>query len=241
MTGLPRPASLFRVASRADAPSDSAPRIGAIQSAVGLVILLAALGSAGVSDAAECTGLTTIGVDSSYADTSTTDFLCRGLSQGFYAEDTLITSLTVWVPPPNDYSTYPRILFIGGVRGNGTYDPAQSILGPDTLFHAVHDAVNPIPYRWDFDPPIALPHSGLYAFNMLACEFCRYDFSAVANDPYPQGILCKSDPQFDCYFPGEAHACVLSNLDLCFRIEFCHDYLTDARKMTWGHLKMLYR
>ena len=207
----------------------------------GLWVALFALVCPIAASAADCTPAS-IGVDISAADTLVLVYECRGMSQGFQADDTLISAITVWDPPHAYVNYQERYLFVSGVNAGGTADPGQLIYGPDTLVVPVADSVHAIPYRWDFDPPLALPRRGPFAFVIMAWEYGLFGLSSATGDPYPDGILCRTFPVPDCSVPGGAAVCGMwEGQDLCFRIEFCHDLAVQARTSTWGKLKTLYR
>jgi hypothetical protein len=117
-------------------------------------------------------------------------------------------------------------------------------VGP-TLVSEYGDGVNPVRFRFEFDPPVILPGPGLYEFAVQ-----------VAPDPVCDGSTCLLGSTLDPYAEGGAWEhprnyplpdCPLlsahsfnPDLDLVFEVEFC-DTKTPARRASWGSLKIRYR
>jgi hypothetical protein len=163
------------------------------------------------------------------------------VGQTFLATDTLLESITVWRP----YS--PAFVHIFVV---GTYNqiPQPWLLvgqGPD---EGVPLYETPPPYEsatWTFDPPLALPYAGLYAF-FLQGYHCKLvpPFAVVVDSTagYSDGQFWMTEslgPFDDCFMPPVTT--FPHNLDMCFIATFCPTGPTRSRRTSWGELKLLYR
>ncbi len=194
---------------------------------------------AGAADAQVCHG-PIVGVDPGLSDSVAYSYFCRGEAQVFDAVDTLVRAITVW-GPPHDYVDYePRYLFVMETR-DGRPSNAGWVYGPRVLTNLIVDAVNPIKYRWEFDPPLALPYRGKFALDVQARDRGVFGTLAVMGNPYAGGQLCRTGPVFDCSIPGTGVCQGFETLDLCFKVEFCADAATAVRGRGWGKLKLLYR
>lgn len=125
---------------------------------------------------------------STIADTSLQDtlreiaFYDRSLSQVFYADDTLLSAVTIWRAPTPAVNATPVRCYILGTR---TY---LGLIGPDpsvVIFAGSQVSVPfapdvPIPATVSFDPPVSLPGPGYYAFAMKEDSyFCSGTFVMV--------------------------------------------------------------
>jgi hypothetical protein len=182
----------------------------------------------------------TIGVDTTRADTLVMAYFCRGFGQTFLAPDTLIQSLSIWRPaqPPSDGQ--PRYLFITETDSLGRPAVQQLILGGPSLVRLVGDGVHPVEYRFEFDPPFALPHRGKFFFVIQADFNGAFAIPAATTNPYPDGEGWETGPRADCFGPGSARSYV-AHPDLAYTIQFCRDVATSVRRRTWGQLKAIYR
>jgi hypothetical protein len=178
-------------------------------------------------------------VDISRADTTAFTFRCRGFGQTFVAADTLIRSISVWVPPlgPEQYNV--SNLFITEAVGD-VPDILNLVYAGPPVSRPITDPVLPTEFRFDLDPPVALPHTGTFFFDVQADYYSAFPMLASNADPYPQGKGWQTGPVFYCDRPGGPR---LSSTypDLIFKIVFCTDGVTATRRRTWGELKVLYR
>src|SRR5437868_1548532 len=99
-------------------------------------------------------------------------------------------------------------------------------------------SVHAVPYKFLFNPPIALPARGLYHFAIqtVPCN-ASFFFSLNNANAYPDGATWWYF-QNSCHLrPGpESNGPV----DLAFEVEFCGP-ATPARRVTWGQVKAAYR
>jgi hypothetical protein len=121
-----------------------------------------------------------VGSDPSLADTVVTEYLDRDLGQTFLATDTLIRSLTVWRPALPDTDGLYIHLFIVGVDSTGVVIADDIVLDGPRVVNFVGDGIHPVPLKFEFDPPFALPHRGEYCFVPL-WDFCAAGFSPLTS------------------------------------------------------------
>ena len=209
-------------------------------------LLAAALGGAPAGADPVCVPVHA-GLDPKIWDVSRGPISGDALGQVFLAEDTLITRLTVW-RRPNNRSVIGAHLYITAV--DTTWTPPipvtrQILLDGPTLH--VYDSDPPgqlIAMPFVIDPPLALPHPGLYAF-FLQPEDCdqgdAWEITASDQNPYPYGIYWITGTALNsCYLHGVAGGG--DNDDLIFDIEFCRpDATTPTLKSSWGRIKTIYR
>jgi hypothetical protein len=182
-----------------------------------------------------------IAVDPALGDTLVPAFVCRGQGQTFYAADTLLTAITVWNLPRNYLDYLPRRLFVVGVVG-GMPNPRDIIYGPRDLVVLEADSLNPIPYRYEFDPPILFPGVGTYAFVILTDrEIAGFNLMADSKNPYAEGQDCEMGPVYACEAPGGPRCYAHPDFDLCFAVELCRDVMNATQRRSWGRLKLIYR
>jgi hypothetical protein len=211
-------------------------------------IVLLALGGAladdqvdlGLADAQPTCNPSSIGADVSKWNRGFGLAVGHCCGQTFLATDTLIQSITIWRYPLPDTNGTPMHLFIGVVDTVTGYPQLRPILlnGP-VLVVPYSDGVHPLPIRFDFDPPFALPRAGRYFFSVQGDQ-CLGFFSVLADttDPYPDGVAFFGHPT-DCVdLCASFHTYPV--IDLIFDIEFCH-LAVPTKRQTWGLLKATYR
>src|SRR5438128_1888086 len=141
-------------------------RMWSHSSIVGVAALLAATLAGGAGGDPVCIPMHA-GIDPAIWDVSRGPIGGDALGQVFRAEDTLITKLTVW-RRPNNRSVIGAHLYITAV--DTTWTPpipvtSQILLDGPTLH--IYDSDPPgqlIEMPFAIDPPLRLPHPGLYAF-----------------------------------------------------------------------------
>ncbi len=185
----------------------------------------------------------TIGLDTSQANTSGGYFLGEAPGQTFLARDTLIHSLTVWRVASQYYSLYGMHLYITETDSTGTPLVNRVVQDGPVVFNPYGDGIHPTPFQWVFDPPVALPRTGRYAFflEIYPCQIYYFDVlgrEEGGEDLYPDGHYWSTTRSGLCL--PEAPVSSYPTGDMIFQIEFC-DSSTPVRPMTWGRLKMMYR
>ena len=208
-----------------------------------VLLVLAARGAAG-----DCESVV-VGNDTAGWNYSPGTFLGEAVGQTFYANDTLITRITVWRPPNDRFlGAIENRLFVTTVVDTFLYERpmpvTQNILqnGPAVF---VRDSDPPgLPIRMDYvlDPPLALPGPGTYAFFIQreGCDAGQTRIIAKAPDTDPDGafwITGRTTTLPCALMPVWAW----EEADLCFEMEFCRDVVTPNRRETWGRLKVIYR
>jgi hypothetical protein len=170
-----------------------------------------------------------IGVDTSKANGLDGPILGEAVGQVFLATDTLIHAITGWH------------LFITRADSLGRPVPSSILLDGPTVVNPYGDGVHPIPMRFVFDPPYALPHRGYYYFAIQANP-CDGFFNMELNgtNAYPDGSVWLNGRTLfsGCRlrdFPEQ-----FSQVDMVFTIEFC-DLATPVRRESWGNVKARYR
>jgi hypothetical protein len=181
-----------------------------------------------------------IGIDTTraYLGGSIGAMFGEGVGETFVANDTLIESVTVWRPAPEDTNYTPIKFWIINVDPVSGYpQPASPILSGDTLTVPFGDHVHATAIQYVFSPPYALPHKGTYAFVFQETCAGYNDLLMDLQDDYPSGQAFRTNPRNDgCVLLGGSWL----GVDLIFTIDFC-DTTTPVRRETWGKLKVLYR
>jgi hypothetical protein len=182
-----------------------------------------------------------IGVDTSKANDLDGPILGEAYGQVFLAKDTLISAITVWriAAEATNYTGWH--LFITRADSLGVPVPNSILLDGPTVVNPYGDGVHPIPMRFAFDPPFALPQTGRYYFAIQAnpCDgFFNMEFDD-SND-YADGSVWRNGRTLfnGCHlrnFPEQ-----FPQADMVFTIEFC-DLATPALSETWGRVKARYR
>jgi hypothetical protein len=185
-----------------------------------------------------------IGIPPDSANTVST-IVHRGIGQTFLAADTLITSLTVWRVASEDSNwTIGLLPYFMATDSTGMPDINRILYVGPTMTILSGDGIHPIEFKWTFDPPIALPGPGKYAF-FLFQDPCAVYFDILAHAgngaTYPGGELWYTDLN-----PGGGCSPVpyeypLGDADIIFLMEFCDTSTTPVRSNTWGELKVRYR
>ena len=180
-----------------------------------------------------------IGVDLFEWDDSAFGYDGRAVVQTFFAEDTLISAITIWRSYGEDSSYNGIHLMIGETDSTGM--PVTSeILYNGPVLKVFGDGANPIEYRYEFNPPIAVPRRDTFAVYFISnpCDGTLNLYMAQ-NTEYSGGSLWKTYRYgVPCGLrPYPLHG---PDWDLCFKLEFC-DTVTPVRRSTWGELKQRYR
>jgi hypothetical protein len=184
-----------------------------------------------------------IGIDSALANNSSGTILGEATGQTFYAVDTLLKSLTVWRVASECQNFLIGIhLYITRADSSGRPLTQQIVLDGPSLVVPNGDCVHPIAFQWDFDPPFALPGSGIYAFFLqVPMSQCPSYFDVLGHDgedAYPPGHLWSTLRTDFCDLPQGLVSWPAS--DMNFIAVFCDTHSTPILRHTWGELKMRY-
>jgi hypothetical protein len=195
--------------------------------------------------AASCSTYT-VGIDTSLATTSAGDILGEAVGESFFAQDTLLASLTVWRVASECAFGGGIKLFITRTDSTGAPQVGQIVLDGPTLYVTACDGVHPTAVQWNFDPPLVLPGRGEYAFFLqIPPEQCPgyYDFIGreAVPDAYPQGQtwLTSRTAFSGCGLRSPVLSYPAS--DIIFTIAFCPTSLVPTRDSSWGAVKIRYR
>ena len=132
----------------------------------------------------------TVGVDTSRSQGVIAVVRGSAAGQTFTTIDTLIRSITVWRWRDEDTTAAPMKLWITGTYEDGLPDLNNIILSGPALV-AFGDGVHPVKIQYVFDPPLALPGPGKYAFYIQIQPDCSFPYIvgllAATTDDYPGG------------------------------------------------------
>jgi hypothetical protein len=119
------------------------------------------------SSADACTPGHTAGVDLSNWNEWAFGYDGRAVVQTFFAEDTIISAMTVW-RSYGEYGSYNGIhLMLGATDSTGMPVTAQ-ILFDGPVLKVVGGGVNPVEYRYEFNPPIVVPRRDTFAVYFIS-------------------------------------------------------------------------
>ncbi len=169
----------------------------------------------------------------------------RSYGEVFFAPETLIRAVTVWRPAMFDTVIFAHQLFIAEAGSSGSIVfpyPWRVIYSSQPTVRWVGDGVHPVPYRFVIDPPLALPHAGLWFFAVKnpGCDLSVMRLLANTRNLYPEGAMWETWPTLDCSGLGTSSSPDPATWSLVFRVEFCSG-TTRASQRSWGQLKLLYR
>lgn len=187
-----------------------------------------------------------IGIPPDSSNNSGSVFLGEALGQTFYAEHTLIRSITVWRVAWEANYVYGMRVFVVPTDSLGHPDVANMILAGPTVFHTDGDGINPTAFEFILEPPLRLPGIGYYEFAVQSdpChgiwDIVGVDGRADGRDDYPAGCMWVHSRSIDDPCPLRKRPARLPAADLCFRIRYC-DEATPVKRGTWGNLKVIYR
>lgn len=204
-----------------------------------------ALSLVAASASAQCSGLE-IGVPPDSANSSGSVFDGEALGQTFFAERTVVQSITVWrVAYEGNFVSGMRV-FVMPTDSLGQPDFLNMIASGPSVFHTDGDGVHPTPFEFVFDPPLQLPKVGEYEFAVQAdpCwgiwDILDVNITRRAHDTYPGGSMWLHSRWTDlpCRLRGWPTRYPVG--DLCFSVRFC-DAATPVKRTSWGKLKSIYR
>jgi hypothetical protein len=184
----------------------------------------------------------TIKTELSEADTALSVFLGRGYGEVVLARDTLVRSVSFFRTARPETVAVPLHFFITNVDSTGRPIAWQILQDGPVLVERFGDGVNPVRYRFSFDPPVALPRPDRYFF-VVREELCAGSMNLLADssNSYPDGQLWKTIPFVDCSGLGAVSGTRFPTWDLIFEVEFCDTSGTPTRRTTWGQVKSSYR
>ena len=221
--------------ARHPAPAPLLAALGALLvSITGVVPVRAEIGGPG-----ECVSTVLRGLEVNQSDGVQFIRVSRGLAQGFIAPDTLVHSVSVWLPANRRLLTIPLHLFIIRADADGRPLPDLPIADGGALETGEEDATQTARFTFTFDPPAILPEPGRYALVLMPDRCNVIPLLTDGGDDYPDGELWELS-QRQCGGRRFSVSGRLSASDLTFRVEFC-DGGTATTGRTWGELKTRYR
>ncbi|PWT88051.1 MAG: hypothetical protein C5B54_11235 [Acidobacteria bacterium] len=220
------------------------PRSGRGRIFLACIVLFVDLIGAHTNARAGCEVTSVIGADPSLANSEAVVWIGRSWNQVFTATDTLVKSLTVWRPARNDSMYFPIKLYVLEVDssfGLQRPNPKGIVLDAPDIVVPGSGGIDPIKVQWVFDPPLALPHRGQFAFQVKE-DLCGGSFALLSssNDVYAGGDVWRTDPNVGCVGAGCCPTQYSYARDLVFSIEFC-DSPVATGSQTWGRVKSIFR
>jgi hypothetical protein len=181
----------------------------------------------------------TTGIGPAWATGHDGPLLGEAVGQVFSARDTLIEAITVWRWAGQDSNLAGWHLWIVKADSTGRPIPDSIILDGPTLPGRYGDGVTPTPFRFEFNPPFALPGPGNYEL-AIQDDPCYGTIQMLMNsyNGYPGGCVWLHGRSLDCLmrnYPSQ-----FSDVDLIFRVEFC-ELTTPTVQETWGRVRAAYR
>jgi hypothetical protein len=148
----------------------------------------------------------------------------------------------VWRPAHQDTNQFGWHLFIAEIDSFGQPDPRLLLLEGPTVFNVFGDGINPIPFRFEFDPPFALPGPGTYEF-AIQPEPCIGFFHMLLDNKntYPDGEVWLHRKTLISGCRLRRLPTKFPELDLIFEIEFCDTSTVPVLPGSWGKVKSHYR
>lgn len=186
--------------------------------------------------------VTHTGIDTVGADIALSVFNGRGEGQVVDLQDTLVASFTVYRAPFQDSLPYFGRLAVTNSDLNGRPVVSSIVYSGPIVQGPFGDGIHPLPWEFVIDPPLALPHRGLYYFNITesSCFIGTFYLLADTRDRYKAGSEWRTGESFCGPAPGSLASPGPTTTDLIFDIGTC-ELVTPVRRDTWGSLKILYR
>jgi hypothetical protein len=190
--------------------------------------------------AAGC-AVTHVGIDTVGANSVKLVFDGRGEGQVVDLQDTFVAAFTVYRAAFEDSIPYQVRLFVTNSDLNGRPVASSVIYAGPIFYGGFGDGIHPFPLVFEINPPLALPHRGLYYFNVTesSCFFGNFVLLADTRNLYPAGGEWKTGESLCDLYPGSIEG-VYTTTDLIFDVAVC-SAVTPARQETWGQLKVIYR
>lgn len=231
---------LASTASNGDRPARTTPRAAA---AIACAALLA---HAPGASAGTTPGTLTECVSSRHAGPDTTAIgggrqvgFDRGLAQSFFASDTLVHAISVWLPGAARRGTFPLHLSVTRADESGRPLLDERIADAGGLRDESGQGVRPVRYRYVFSPPLSLPRPGAYAIVLLPGECGIASPFMTAGDAMRDGRLFEVGRR-GCVDPASSVRSEVQGRDLVYEIEYC-DRGTAVLGRTWGEIRTRYR
>ena len=183
-----------------------------------------------------------VAVDTSLADTTLKLIDGRGCGQVVMAQDTVVNSVTFWLRARVPVFTYSAILYVTPVDSLGTPDVSRVLYTSPRQTGTIGGASYLEAVKVAIAPPLILPGSGSYYFNISEAS-CLGTFLVAGHhgDAYGGGIAWKTGTTL-CLDNGPGGPTGPDpNMDFIFDVEFCDTHSTPVLRRSWGEIKQIYR
>jgi len=182
-------------------------------------------------------------VDVSLADSASWIGTFDGEATGetFQAADTLIGAIAVWRIAVEATDAAPMKLWIVEVDSVGAPLTDRVVFDGPSISYPYGDGVSPTEIQYSFDPPISLPHRGPFFFAIQELCYGYFGLLAANSNPYLGGSAWRTGRSYLSGCGLRPYPDLLLDVDLVFKIEFCHDTTTAVNRPSWGRLKTIYR
>ena len=186
-----------------------------------------------------CLATTVTGLDVARSDGVQFIRLSRGLAQVFVAGDTLVRTVSVWLPDTRIALTTPLHLYLDPTDADGHPLPGSPVADGGSLDTGELDGAGAARFTYRFDPPAMLPAPGRYALVLVPDRCGVIPVLTDGGDDFSDGDLWELG-QRHCGGPLTGASSRLDGAHMVFRVEFCDGGTTTTGK-TWGELKARYR
>jgi hypothetical protein len=186
-----------------------------------------------------CFATTATGLDVARYDGVQFIRLSRGLAQVFVATDTLVRTVSVWLPDTRIGLTIPMHLYLYRTDPDGRPAPESPVADGGSLDTGDFDGVGAARFTYRFDPPAMLPAPGRYALVLIPDRCGVIPVLTDGQDDFSDGDLWELG-QRHCGGPVTSVSSRIDAARMVFRVEFC-DGGTSTTGKTWGELKARYR
>src|SRR5690242_16106524 len=126
-------------------------------------------------------------IDPSLADTTLVAFFGKAWGQVVAVQDTIVSAVTVWMPPMRGSFGLSMQLFVCQVDSSGFAVPGLLVLTGPTIDGEAGDGINSTPCRIALSPPAMLPGKGRYCFAVKE-NTCGEAFTLLA-ESHPVSTL----------------------------------------------------
>ena len=189
------------------------------------------------SSLAACPTKSVFSIDPSHADTALLVFNGRAWGQVVAVQDTVLSAVTVYLPPILGSQGLDMQLFVTQVDTSG-FPLGDIVLTGPILDGALGDGSSPTPCTFVLDPPVALPGKRRYCFAIQ--EYSCSGAFMLLGDIHSTYSLGGAFNLNGCYGLGGIRNPPPYTMALCIYLQFC-DGVVPAQRNTWGFLKVLYR
>jgi hypothetical protein len=186
-----------------------------------------------------CLATAITGLDVTHSDGVQFIRLSRALGQVFVAPDTLVRTVSVWLPDIRLVLTTPMHLYLYRADLEGQPVMEAPVADGGSLDTGDLDGDGAARFTYRFDPPAMLPAPGRYALVLVPDRCGVIPVLTDSSDEFADGDLWDLG-QRHCGGPVTSVNSRVATAHMVFRVEFC-DGGTSTAGRTWGELKARYR